>query len=177
MKIRNRLMMVAVLVVSIGRAHAAEPQFKAAEPIATTAETPAIVSEGAACADGKCAAGHGKQKDGNCCERLWNWITYSPPKAPCDCHRPTPYRPPLYAWFPCKDTQCHTGHCLKMPEQIQTLAKGKHFDSPLPMPEMPKVLVVHPKPLISGSSTALADKTDAPIVMPSNYRTLPVVPK
>jgi len=167
MKTLKRLVLLAIFSLVTGNGRAADT---APLPVAL----PDVVSEGPACADGKCVAAK-KKHDGSCCDKLWNWLTYKAPKAPCDCHRTTAYRPPLYAWFPCKPEQCHSGHCLKMPEDNKPLAKGKHFDEPLPMPQMPNVIVVRPtQPLVSPVSSALAVPTDEPGNAPSNYKALQI---
>ena len=55
---------------------------------------------GAQAGNGCADCGHSHR---NCWERFWEWLCYKPiTRCYSCCPRPTPYRPPLYAWFPCE---------------------------------------------------------------------------
>lgn len=52
---------------------------------------------------GACATG-GCYTSGECWERIKSWLLFRSTKEKyLPCLRPTPWRPPLYAWFPCQE--------------------------------------------------------------------------
>lgn len=178
MKLAYRMMFLAGVFLSAGGVQGAEtaviPFKSASEPIGQPlpSDAPEPILTGSACADGKCA---GKEKSGEShLGKFWHWLAYSPAKAPCDCKRPTPYRPPLYAWFPCNSSSsCAAGTCAKSSAHPHVTVAAKPAEEPLRMPEMP--IVVRPTPLVPGSSSVMADKLETPAVMPSNYKMMQVI--
>jgi hypothetical protein len=114
-----------------------------------------------------------------CLKTICNWFSFTdcPSHGECCGFTPRAYHPPLYAWFPCPASPVCSdpGICQA---QCALPAARKHFDNPLPKPEMPKMAqIAQPGiPLVSGSSTAMFDKTET-FTAPANYKSLPLAPE
>jgi hypothetical protein len=153
---------------------------------ATSAAPPtvAVVSANpaASCHDGSCATKQTHGIGGRCSDVfhcLARFACYQPARLPCSCSwQPSPFRPPLYMWFPCQPGGCAA--CVAPPapcvcQGSATTLAAKNFVQPLPQPEMPKI-ALQDKPLVPGSSSAMADKKDPSLPAAGNYKALPVVP-
>lgn len=112
--------------------------------------------------NGERCRGRQREKRG-CLEKLGRWLCYRSTPVPCDCKGHfTPYRPPLYAWFPCRSGQCggagEGGSCM------HPVAQSQMRDPELPATIVPRI-TKQEKPLIPGSSAAMADRM--PTTIPS----------
>jgi hypothetical protein len=182
---------MAAVMAMVGSLRAVDleaPLVQAPEPVkmepirapqapAAAIEQPAV-SVGEDCADGRCPVkGRGKIKsDDGCLNKLWNFLTYKPSKGTCDCYEPTPYHPPLYTYFGCRENNCRTGVCEPTMARMAPLpvVVAKKTEEPLRMPEMPK-LAGPVNPLISGSSSAMAEKREASATMTTTLKMAPVI--
>lgn len=86
------------------------------------------------------------------------WLSSKSTSCECKGH-PTPYRPPLYTWFPCKPNVNWTNGCAPACERPVVIATTKHIEQPLRMPDPPSHLLKE-TPLVPGSSTAIANNQD-----------------
>jgi hypothetical protein len=87
---------------------------------------------------------------GSCLKCVERWLFYRSEPTPCECKpHPTPYRPPLYAWFPCHQRPCATVSPLVAPGLYQ-----RQPDNLLPQPPVP-VAEKKEKSQVPGSSAAL----------------------
>lgn len=115
----------------------------------------------------------------SCFECFNRWFAYSPSPTPCDCGMtPTPYRPPLIAYFSCKGTPfqvasptcatgCETGGC----------ASGSHA-APVVVPQAhPGTLAPQQMPM-PGHGTPmnapLSSNTKAGTIQTTGYATSPL---
>ncbi len=114
-----------------------------------------------------------------CCKAICNWFSFvdCPSHGECCGFTPRTYHPPLFAWFPCAASPVcvNSGTCQS---QCGVPEARKHFDNPLPKPEMPKVAqgAQQGNPLIPGSASAMFDKTET-FTLPANYKSLPLAPE
>jgi len=140
-----------------------------------TSEVVLSASNTETCADGKCSANGacGKEKkQHNKLNALGRWLFYHPVFVGCEGRFPE-YRPPLYVF--CLDLPCGSSiypRTSAAPIPMTTVVKKT--EPMLPKPEMPK-MAQKEKPLVPGSSTAMSDKKEtAEVVVPANYKLLPI---
>ena len=87
---------------------------------------------------------------GSCLKCVERWLFYRSEPTPCECKpHPTPYRPPLYAWFLCQHQPCAPVRPLVAPG-----LNTRQPDNLLPQPPVP-VAEKKEKSQVPGSSAAL----------------------
>jgi len=111
----------------------------------------------AACPDGKClaTAQPAHPPCGSFLDKCGRWLFYRPLPTPKECKpHPTPYRPPLYTWFP----PCKAAPCLVHPLVVEGLktAPGQNLLPEPPVPMGGGVTEGPDKSPVPGSSAAMA---------------------
>lgn len=182
MQKRTKWLLLAGMIWTVGgmnsAARAEESTWKKLDDVEAVEKRemgPEVVS-GSACLDGNCAprpaCKDGEQTAkakhppfGSYVQPLSRWLSYrATPNQPCCKWRPTPYHPPLYTYFPCQPGQCAKCNTpvVAVTSQGEPSAQPTPAVQPVPMPIVPRY-TQEEKPLIPGSSAALADHRDVPL--------------